>query len=181
MTRPISTAVAAGIVPPITVPRYLVEIDFPSPFRASSGGIINWNGLVFVPFGMKVKGLGSDSTTSASTGSIVFNDLNNALGTLILGQTFGGAPITVWVYYGDPAGPGYSLGLTDPTEIFSGYGGDAKFDINNGTIEVSMQQANGPGTYIPRFYLTRENGFSFLPAPGTVLTWGNGQVVLWGE
>src|SRR5574340_31255 len=111
MTRPISTEVSTGTVGPVTLPGFLVEIDFASAiFRASSRSAITWNGNVFVPFGMKVTGLGSDGKSSSS-GKIQFDDLDNALGTLILGETVGGANATVWMFYGD----GSTLGATDPT------------------------------------------------------------------
>lgn len=62
MTRPVSAAITAGIALPVQEPRYLVEMDFPTVFRASSGGQVNWNGNVFVPRGLQVSGLGAHST-----------------------------------------------------------------------------------------------------------------------
>lgn len=177
MTRPISTEVSTGTVGPVTLPGFLVEIDFASAiFRASSRSAITWNGNVFVPFGMKVTGLGSDGKSSSS-GKIQFDDLDNALGTLILGETVGGANATVWMFYGD----GSTLGATDPTIIFAGYASDATFDINNGTLTIAFIQANGQTMYLPRQYMTREAGFNHLPPLGMSIAWGNNQIVLQAE
>ena len=178
MTRPISTEVSTGITGPLTLPGFLVEIDFASAiFRASSRSAITWNGNVWVPFGMKVTGLGSDGASSSSSGKIQFDDLDNALGTLILGETVGGANAKVWIFYGD----GSSLGATDPTIIFAGFASDATFDINNGTLTVAFVQANATTMFLPRQYMTREAGFNFLPPLGMSIAWGNNQIVLQAE
>lgn len=178
MTRPISTEVSTGITGPLTLPGFLVEIDFPDAiFRASSRSAITWNGNVWVPFGMKVTGLGSDGTNASSSGQIQFDDLDNALGTLILGETVGGANASVWMFYGD----GATLGASDPTVIFSGYASDATFDINNGTLTVAFVQANATTMYLPRQYITREAGFNHLPPLGQSIAWGNNVIVLQAE
>ena len=176
MTRPVSTAITTAIALPVTSPGYLVQMGFSPILYASSRGTQTWNGQTWLPFGMKVSGLGSDGTIASTSGKLVFNDLDNVIGTLALGQSVGGTTVTVWAFYGDGA-----LGASDPTEIFAGYGGDCAFDINAGTITFTLVQTNGRSTYIPRLYMTRENGFSFLPAPGTTIAWGNGKIVMQGE
>lgn len=174
MKKTVTVQVQTEIAQPVTKPGYLVEIAFSTPLRLSSRGDINWNGGVFITWGFDVQ-IDVDATRSALAGSVVLNNTENALGTLVLLEGVADRQIKVWQIYGD------APGLYDVVPHFFGSCDEASIDPTNGRVSISVMQSGGVTLYAPRTYITREAGFNFLPAAGTIIPWGGEQYRLEGE
>lgn len=168
--RTLSPLVTTEIAKPITAPGFLIEILWPTPFRASSRGDINWNGSVFIRFGFDVRGLGGDG--SAMNGSIAFDDIDLTMATLIFTNGIADVPINVWKIYGE------TQGRFDPVPLFTGVGDDASSDATLKRTTISLVEARTATLFAPREYMSRETGFNVLPPRGTVIHWNGEQFVL---
>lgn len=167
--KTLTAAVQTEIAKPVTLPGYLVEIMFSTPFRVSSRGDINWDGKVFIAWGFDVQGLDTDAARSALQGTLDFLNTDNALGTLVLNEGVADRAIRVWQIYGE------APGTFDPVPMFAGAGDDASLDPKAGRCQITLMQAGGVTLFAPRSYITREAGFNFLPASGTIINWGGEQ------
>ncbi len=168
MKKSVTPALTAEIAKDITLPGYLVEIGFTTPFRASTRGDITWNGSVFITYGFSVD-VNIDAGRSALGGSITFNNTENAIGTLVLLEGVADRTVKIWQIYGD------TPGLYDVVPLLFGVGDEASIDPTSGRVSVSVMQAGGATLFAPREYITREAGFNQVPATGTIINWGGEQ------
>lgn len=169
MKKTISTALATEIAKPVTSPGYLVEINFSTPFRISSRGDINWDGKVWITWGFDVQNLDTDAARSSLQGSLNLLNTDLSLSTLVLNEGIADRSIKIWQFYGE------TPGLFDPQPYFFGAGDEAAIDPTSGRCTITLMQSGGVTLYAPRSYITREAGFNFLPAVGTIIHWGGEQ------
>jgi hypothetical protein len=146
-------------------PGYLVEILFPTPLRLSTRGQVAWSGQTWLPWRVSVQGLTVDAQGSESTGSLVIGNADYSISALILLNGIAQRGVNIWKFYS--ATPGAS----DPVQIFAGLADAASFDPANRNVSVTLGQANTRALDAPRFYITAENGFNFVPAPGSFIDW----------
>jgi len=175
MPRVLSAGFTAALSAPVTVPGYLVEINFATPFRMCSRATITWNGLTWSRWGVELRGIVTDGAQSAISGSLLMENTDNTLGTLILGEGVADRAIKIWQIYGE------TPNVIDALFLMQGVGDSASIDINAGTVEVSIMQSGGATLYTPRRYITREEGFQAIPANGTVVQWAGESYVLEGD
>ena len=173
MTRSISGALTTAIGLDVVSPGYVVEIAFATPLRLSSRGTLVWSGNTWTTWDMRVQGLATEAQGSASGGSLVLGNADYTISALVLGEGVANRAVSVWKFYGDT-----TPAAGDPVKIFAGVADDAAIDPNNGTVTLKLVQTNAQALFAPRFYITPEMGFSFLPAPGSVIDWDGERYVL---
>lgn len=175
MPRTISPAFTASIAAPVTVPGYLIEIAFATPFRLCTRATITWAGLTWSRWGAELRSLVTDGSQSAISGSIILENTDNTLSTLILAEGVADRKISIWEIYGE------TPGIFDVLFLIQGVGDGSGIDINDGKVEISIMQSGGATLYTPRRYVTREEGFQAIPARGTIIAWAGERYVLEGE
>lgn len=170
--RTLTGTTSSGVAANVTLPGYFVEIAWSSVGRYSSRGTLTWNAQTWTATDFRVAGLAADSGSSNITGTLTFNNADLNIGALILAQGVAGRSIKIWQFYGDSA-----PGASDPVLLFDGIG-DTSTITDNGRASISMQQAGAVTLYVPRAYMTRADGFNWLPADGQLVEWNGERVRL---
>lgn len=168
--RPISTGLQGLIGQTVTLPGYLVAIEFPSQtVRMSSRGTVAWDGHTWLAYDLEVSGLSSDGSGEVA-GVLRVGNTDNALSALILGDGIAGRPVTIHAFYGDaPA-------ADEVEEIFAGQGDEAGLDLR--VAEIKLISDSIARVLLPRGRITPAAGFNHLTPPGTVLTWNGEKITL---
>ena len=174
--RTLSTATAAAVLGPITLPGYFVEILFTLPVRLCSRGSIvapiTWSGAAWTAWDIKLGGLIAYASQSVTSGSITLGNTDFSLSAIILNEGVADRVINIWKFYGD------APGATDPVQIFAGVGADVSSEPKRNAVTITLQQAGGKTSFIPRRYITNEQGFSVIPPEGKVINWNNEIITL---
>jgi hypothetical protein len=176
VTRTVTAALTTEVGKDVTSPGYFVEVGFATPLRLSSRGTMSWSGNTWTTWDVRVRGLSTESGGSTAGGSIVLANGDYTISALVLNEGVANRAVKVWQYYGDSA-----LTASDPVQVFVGVADDATIDPTSGTVTLQLVQTNAAALFAPRFYVTPETGFSFLPAPGTVVDWDGERYVLGSE
>lgn len=166
MSRTLTSALTTEIGKAVTLPAYFVEIVFATPVRLSSRGTIAWGGNSWTSWDIRIGGLGQDGGNSTQSGTLMLGNTDLTLSALVLVEGVADRAINIWKFYGD------APGASDPVQIFAGVGDDASIDADSGVVVINVRQQSGRTAYAPRLYCTKEQGFSYLPAEGAVVTWG---------
>lgn len=172
--RTLTDNVAAEVDALATKPGYFVEISFSAPLRASTRGEMEWLGNVWVDAGLVVAGLSVDGTSSSASAGASFADDDETISALVLNEGVADRPVRVWCFYGD------SPDDDDPVMLFDGVCDAASGDPEGGRVTITFAQG-GSSHYSPRRRMTREQGFSFLPAKGTTIRWNGDRYKLDGD
>lgn len=175
MSRAISPGMTAEVARLITLPGLLVEIAFQPVLRLSSRGAVTWSGRSWIPWHIKSSGLGIDGSVSSQQGTLTLGNTDLEIGVLVLEQGVADRAIKVWTFYGD------APGADDPVQAFGGVGDSASIDPSNGTCQIALRPAQGVTLYSPRKFMTKEQGWNFLPASGSAITWGRVTITLKAE
>jgi hypothetical protein len=158
----------AAVGAAVTLPGYLVKIDFATPVRLSSRGDVSWTGWTWAAWDVRISGLGIDGAKSSQNGRLVLGNSDYTIGALVLSEGVAGRAVNIWKFYTEtPA-------LADPVLVFSGVADSATCEPNGGTVTLDLQQSGGITLYCPRTYINRASGHSFVPAAGTLVQW-NGE------
>lgn len=173
MTRTVTAALTTEIGKSVVSPGYLIEIGFASPLRLSTRATIAWSGNTWTTWDARVQGLSTEGSGSTSGGSLTLWNGDYTISALVLGEGVANRSVKCWKFYGDSA-----LTTSDPVQIFVGVVDDAEIDPTRGTVTLQLVQTNAAALFAPRFYVTPENGFNYLPAPGTVIDWDGERYVL---
>jgi hypothetical protein len=166
MARTLTAPVVTAVGNRVTLPGYLVRVDFAPPLYLSSRGPITWGGNDWAAWDIEVSGLSVDGASSAQTGSLRLGNTDYSIGALVLLQSVAGRGVSVWKYYGDAP--------NDPLLIFAGVADDSTIDPDGGAVAIGLQQAGGATLFCPRTVISRAAGFSQLPPRGTIINW-NGE------
>lgn len=173
--RTLTTAMQDGVDAAVTLPGFFIEILFSSPLRVSTRGEMDWNGSTWVELGAQVTGLSEDGTQSSQSASASFEDDDQTMSALVLGEGVAGRSVRIWKFYGD------SPDAADPVQRFDGVCDTASGDPESGRVSISFVQPADKVLYSPRRRVTREQGFSVLPPKGTLIRWGGQQFKLEGD
>ncbi len=168
--RSVSTPTGNAIAAAATAPAYLVQIGWSTVTRITSDGQpLTWNGYVWVPAAIEIDGLRSDSAGQQAA-VLRLGNANQQWSALALNEGVSDIAIAIWGYDRSAVAAG------DPVLVFSGVGGRCSADEDSITIELATQRAATLKS--PRERIARGAGYSLLPAPGTVIRWGNQRYVL---
>ena len=164
--RALSDATQTAAAATVTQPGYLIEMLFDPPFRVSSRGAVSALGNDWIPWGVTFSGIGLGLQDITQSGAMVLNNAGTEISALALEQKFDDIAINVWAFYGDATND------DDPALVFAGVGG--AFAIGaDGKVTVQLSRRGARTLFSPRHYMTPQQGFSFLPAAGTKVNWGN--------
>jgi len=152
----------------ITSPGWLVEFLFPGgPARFSSRGDVAVLGSDWVGINLDVDGVSFQGANAATTVTIRMGNADNSIGALLLSEGIAGVPTRVWVFYGDTP-------TEDETQL-AFYGQALGSRIPEGPVLVTASPRGRSILRLPNRYITKENGYSILPARGAKIT-VNGEV-----
>jgi hypothetical protein len=172
MSRGLAPSLRAGVDALITQPGLLVQIGFQPTLHLTSRAMASWHGANWLPWQMKLSGLGADGSSSTQQGSLTLGNTRLEIGVLILEQGIADRPINIWSFYGDvPVDP-------DVVQIFGGVGDNSSIDPTSGLCQITLRPESGVTLYSPRQYMTKEQGWNHLPAPGSAITWGRTTITL---
>lgn len=168
--RSVSTPTGNAIASQATAPAYLVQIGWSTVARLTSDGEpLTWNGYVWVPADITCNGLRTDS--GGGQGAVMrLGNASQQWSALALNEGVSDVPVSIWAY--DRA----ATATGDPVLVFSGVGGRCSADDDTVAIDLATQRAATLKS--PRQRITRSAGYSLLPAPGTVIRWGNQRYIL---
>lgn len=175
MSRALDSTLLDALAAPATRPGYFIEYLFSTPVRHCTRGTIEWNGNEWVAWDVRVSGIDVNGAQASQRGTLSIRDPDFAFSTLVLDEGISERPINIWKFYGDLPE------LGDAVQIFSGVGDSASIDAANARTELALAFAGGRTLSSPRRYITRDQGFSQLPAPGTIINWGGENFALRGE
>lgn len=176
--RIISGPTTTEVAKTITRPGYLFRMEFPGEvIRLSSRQQVTWFGNTWTPGGFEVEGLTVDGSQSELTGSVSLLDYDNRFFQLIMTHGVGDRIIDILAFWGS----GAALGVTDTVHLFHGVGDEATIDPKTARCTITLQQSESGVLFCPRRYITREQGFSVLPAEGTKVEWNEEIFILGTE
>jgi hypothetical protein len=165
-----STPTGNAIAAASTRPAYLVQIGWSTASRLTSAdAALTWNSYVWMPAPIELAGLKWDSA-GLQAATLRLGNTDQAFSAPALNE--GVADISIIVYAYDQS----AVAAGDPIKVFDGVGGRLSADDNSVSIELSAQRSRALKS--PRQRITRAGGYSLLPAPGTVVRWGNERYVL---
>lgn len=168
--RTLSTSLSTKVSQTVTLPGYLVALEFESQtVRLSSRGDVTWGGYTWLSYSLEVLGLASDGAGDVS-GTLRIGNTDNTLSALILGEGIAGRPVTIYAFYGDaPASD-------EVEEVFAGQGDEA--GVNLASAEIKLISDSIARVLLPRGRITPATGFNHLTPPKTVLTWNGEKITL---
>jgi len=140
-----------------TAPGYLVQIDFPVPYRGSTRGDLTYNGQVWIAANVKITGI-SFNAAADQRGTLAFFDADGALTALLQHHGIADRRITIYAF---------DAGAIDhPVGVFVGAGSKVSGD-DMGNVTIEMASLTGRMVTLPRLFITPENGFNHVPVAGT--------------
>lgn len=169
MSRSIDPLLQDEVERRITLPGFLVEIIFPGgPARFSSRGDVNVLGNDWQGWDLEVTGLNFQGANSSNGITIALGNADQSIGVLLLAEGIAGRQVSVWKMYG--AEP------TDDTTImvFCGLALGSRIP-SQGRVVITAAPRAASVLRLPNRFITKETGFSILPARGAKIT-VNGEV-----
>jgi hypothetical protein len=159
--RTLSSTLDILVGVPITTPGYFLRIAFATPLYLSSRGELPWNGQTWSAGSFTISGLAIDGSQSAQDGTLVLTDTDFSITQRILTEGLADKRIDIWAFYSD-----VPLDPPDAVLVFSGVADDVDMEPASARVTVNLQQESARNLFCPRHYITREQGFSMLPASG---------------
>ena len=161
-TRTPATSSAADAA--VTQPLYLIEIGFTPALRLSTRGDVTWNSLSWSGGeAIDVSSLDADGSGRQS-GTVQIGNLDDYVGTLVLGQGVADRPVKVW------KADGVALDVADPVLVFDGVAQGA--DVDTSRVSLSLAGSGTRSAYAPRRVIGPAAGFNFLLPAGTKIRIG---------
>jgi hypothetical protein len=154
--RSLSGILSAALSAPVTRPAVLVQADFATVQRWTSGAARDWDGHSWTAPGMRVEDLAVG--TLELTGTLVLANADGSAGTLVLDEGVKDRPFTLWGY--DAAAP------TEVVWLGAAVGARAQVDPRQ--VRISLRHRS-EYTVSPRTYVGVGAGFNQMLAAGTVL------------
>lgn len=164
--RTLNSGMATQVASTYTDPGFLIAIQISASvtLRYSTRGQIDWNGSIYIPVGADPPSY-QTNTSGVQQGSLKFQNLTQSLITAILQYGIADKPVSIWAF---DAG---ALDAADPVLDFYGVGDSVQWDEKKMTIKIVSQSSRVQ--FSPRLLISKENGFSQLPAPGMTFVWNN--------
>lgn len=163
--RTLSTPTSNAVTGTNTAPAYLIRIGWTTVTRLTTGdAALSWDGYLWVPAEARLTGIGWDKT-GALSGSLILGNAEQQFSALALNEGVADVDITIWAYDRSATAAG------DPVKVFDGFGG--RLSANDDAINIELAAQRSRALKAPRQRVTRANGFSLLPAAGTIVRWGS--------
>jgi hypothetical protein len=166
--RTLSGPLAAAIAATSVAPGFLVSIAFPTPVYFSSRGDVTYSSQLYSSQAMNVAGYAADGNAEQRA-VLKIQNLDDALAALILNYGIAERAITISIFYGD--GPT----ITDVVKVFEGVGDKA--EILEREVSITLASQALQTLVAPRDVISKGNGFNWLPASGSKLSW-NGDTII---
>lgn len=154
VTIPLQTAWNA----PVQRPGFLVEVAFSTPQRWSSQGTFTWAGHAWTAQAMSLDGLQVEAL--AVRGTLVIDNRDGAIGSLVLEQGIQDRAIRLW---GFDAG---ATGASDVLWLADAVGGGCQ--IGAQSVSIALRDS-AELVLAPRTFVSPEAGFTQLLPAGTTL------------
>ena len=142
----------ADLTAAVTLPGYLIEVDFDPPRYFSTRGLQNWAGQEWASSGWTF----ADDRLSLPGG-------DPAMARLILAQGVVGRRVLVWLFYGSAAAD------TNTELVFDGVTDGAPTLV--GSVVLTLFDQTISVMYAPRARIRADGGFSVLPQKGLKIKW----------
>lgn len=166
LTEPTASATGATV----TQPLYLIEIGFSPALRLSTRGDVTWNSVIWSGGELvAVSGLQSDGSGRQS-GTIQVGNLDDYLGTLVLGQGVADRACKLW------KADGAALAASDPVLVFDGV--IARADVDVSRVSLILAGAGSRAAFVPSRVIGPAAGFSVLTPAGTQIRIGTSTYTL---
>ena len=146
-------------------PVYLIQIEYPNAdLTVSDGPQIIFSGKTFIEGSASISTISTDGEGSQEF-NLVLANLDNSGSALALNDLVEDRTVTVWKTYikadGNYVTPKIvAVGVTD------------KHTLNDEFVTVNVVTSKAASQFAPNRYFSREEGFNYLPRPGTVLAVG---------
>ena len=157
----------------IVRPVLLVEIHFSNILYLSSYKSLVWNDINWLKSDIDIRSF-SFRKNGIIEGSLSIGNTGNSINYYVLNEGITNKVIKIFLSYFDEEG-----NLAEPFNIFHGIGD--KSEITTLTTIISFTNEFLDTSRSPRFRICKENGFNWLPKPGTKLTWNNQTIILYLE
>lgn len=162
--RTLTPATTSATDATVTQPLYLIEIGFAPPLRLSTRGDVTWNALAWSGGeAIDVSRLEADGTGRQS-GTVQIGNLDDYVGTLVLGQGVADRPVKIW------KADGAALDVADPVLVFDGV--VERADVDTARVSLSLAGAGTRSAFAPRRVIGSASGFNFMLPAGTKIRIG---------
>ena len=158
MTRTVPAAVTTEAAKVITLPTWLMRIDYPSPIKLTSGFQATIGADVFSRPGLRI-----ERVTETALRFTCTND-DNAFSAVLSSDGADGIPVTLWKYY-----------VTDGVIVWTGFLDGAR--MNKKVVQFRATKVEAGKATFPERYFNRTD-FPYLPNDGTVIKWGPVELTL---
>lgn len=175
-SRSLSLNILPELVRPMTQVGFLLEITFSGVnvgdadevVRRSTYGTVTWNSYPWPGANLVIGGFSADGKSASAT---IADDASATWRTLCMrGAGPRNRKVRIWKVYIN------ALGTTDPAQFFEGVTDGVA--IRQGVVNLSFARLNVGVMFAPRQRINAANGFNFLAAKGSVISWGNQQITL---
>jgi hypothetical protein len=144
----------ANYAAPVTLPGYLIEVDFAPPRYFSTRGLQTWGSQTWV-----------SGAWVYTDGKLTLPGGDPEMTRLILAQGIVGKQVKVWTFYGQTADD------TNTDLLFVGVADGASNLV--GSISIGLFDNAVSVLYAPRRRFRPEFGFSVLPQKGLKIVWNS--------
>lgn len=172
MARALTPETATALGLPTTQPAYLIQINWSTVSRLTTGATLDWGGYTWLAEDAELSGLdwGSDGLNGAT---LRLGNSDQRYSALVLNEGVADVPIVVYAY--DQA----ATAAGDPVKVFEGVGG--KVDLDDDRVIIALRAIKARALTCPRTRVSPASGFHHLPPRGAVIMWGSQRYVLEGR
>lgn len=167
-TRPLPSGLQDAIKAQYTRPFYLLRADFPAPYGTrcfSSGIAMSFEGNTYAGDSCAAEELSWDGDAVQSGRIVLYNDSGDIAAMLIESGISEVAARLYLVYLKGDDSP------TTPVLVAAGTLTDS--DIEGADVTVVIEATSLNAQRIPNRFVTKQEGFNWLPVPGSQIQWGD--------
>lgn len=157
--KTLSGALSAALNAPVQRPALLVQIDFSPVQRGSTHATVNWNGQTWPSTAMRLENLLVQAL--AVSGTLVIDNTDDGIGTLVLTQGVQDRRIQIWGY-----DAGALTDVADAVWLCDAVGASA--EVGPKDVRIALRHRS-EFVQSPRTYVGASAGFMHLLPGGTVL------------
>lgn len=160
--KSLSGALSAALGAPVQQPALLVQIAFATVRRWSSFATVTWNGYSWTREAISLDSLSVEALRVS--GSLVVNNGDDVIATLVLGEGIADRAISIWAY--DAA----ASALGDVVHLCDAVGAGAA--VNGRSVTIGLRS---PSEFMqsPRTFVGPAAGFNNLLPSGAVIKVGS--------
>lgn len=162
--RALTDATISATDATVTRPLYLIEIGFAPLLRLSTRGDVTWGGNLWSGGEAIAVGSLEADGTGRQSGTVQIGNLDDYVGTLVLGQGVADRPVKVW------KADGAALDVADPVLVFDGVIQSA--DVDTSRVSLSLAGSGTRSAFVPSRVIGAASGFNFLLPAGTKIRIG---------